>query len=314
MDSSSLTSFCPEITGRPIYQFGNDCRLIGVAYSDKILSASTTREACHVIERTWYFKDWCDTETSESSWWNDVDQVSDQYIQRIEIIDSVPPMGNISFTKTPKGFDNLGNCVFEVNAFVHIYDDCGLSRFDYTLDSLARDRDITVDAGGRDISELSDDLVKITWLARHSGTFKLKVRMIDQCGLESYGIDTFTISDSDSSNESCTNESSSGVKSSTLNLIHLIKSSKKAAFTLHQNQPNPFFGHTKIHFDLFEAGLVKFSLRDTNGVIIRSTENHLEPGSHQIEIHDSDLQSSGIYYYQLTTKNQTGIKRMILLQ
>jgi hypothetical protein len=83
---------------------------------------------------------------------------------------------------------------------------------------------------------------------------------------------------------------------------------------LKQNYPNPFNPVTKIDYLLSEPCNVKIIIYDSMGRQIKTVVNEYKySGAHNIVIDGEEL-SSGIYFYQLVTKNTTTTKSMILLK
>lgn len=69
--------------------------------------------------------------------------------------------------------------------------------------------------------------------------------------------------------------------------------------TLSQNQPNPFSNKSSITFDIPKNGVVELSLFSADGQLNKKLlHQHLNAGSHSIEIKGEDLES-GLYYYIL---------------
>lgn len=86
------------------------------------------------------------------------------------------------------------------------------------------------------------------------------------------------------------------------------------AFQLSQNYPNPFNPSTRIQFALKKAGYVTLKVFDANG---RQTaaliDGELDAGFHKVDWHAADL-PSGIYFYQIITKDFNRVKKMILMK
>lgn len=86
-----------------------------------------------------------------------------------------------------------------------------------------------------------------------------------------------------------------------------------------QNHPNPFNNTTVIPFDLPTAEMIRLCIFDINGRNIRTlVEGLLEAGSHKRHWHGRDDQgkrvASGIYFYDLSSKNYSQTKKLILVQ
>ena len=90
------------------------------------------------------------------------------------------------------------------------------------------------------------------------------------------------------------------------------KSQMPAAFDLAQNYPNPFNPETRIDFTLPEKSHVTLMIYNTLGqklyVLI---DDVLQAGSHFARFDGHDY-SSGIYFYELRTKQQRQVRKMIL--
>jgi hypothetical protein len=84
-------------------------------------------------------------------------------------------------------------------------------------------------------------------------------------------------------------------------------------FELYQNSPNPFDKETVINFRLPEAGAAKLSIYDMHGKVIRMYDMIGNKGMNSIKINRSDLNVSGVLYYQLDAQNHTATKQMILM-
>jgi photosystem II stability/assembly factor-like uncharacterized protein len=86
------------------------------------------------------------------------------------------------------------------------------------------------------------------------------------------------------------------------------------SFVLYQNYPNPFNPKSKIKYNIAKQGKVMLVIFDVLGreVEILVNEN-LQPGSYEIEW-DASNNSSGVYFYKLTTGDFTQTKKMILLK
>jgi hypothetical protein len=85
-------------------------------------------------------------------------------------------------------------------------------------------------------------------------------------------------------------------------------------FTLDQNYPNPFNPTTLIRYQISEAGHVSLRIFDVLGREVRVLVNEeLEAGGHETMVNAAGL-SSGVYYYQLETRNFIATKKLVLLR
>ena len=84
-------------------------------------------------------------------------------------------------------------------------------------------------------------------------------------------------------------------------------------FELFQNRPNPFDNLTTIGFQLGEAGTAKMTVFDVTGKIVTSLQGQYSRGYNEITISKSDLNTSGVLYYQLESGDFTATRKMILI-
>ncbi len=85
-------------------------------------------------------------------------------------------------------------------------------------------------------------------------------------------------------------------------------------FELFQNHPNPFNLETKISFQVKERNEVNLTIFDINGKQIKNIfKGELEAGLHTYRFEATDI-SSGIYIYQLRSRNNILQKKCILIK
>jgi tetratricopeptide (TPR) repeat protein len=85
-------------------------------------------------------------------------------------------------------------------------------------------------------------------------------------------------------------------------------------YTLYQNYPNPFNPVTTIKYDLPKVGEVKLVVYDILGRKVKTLANQTQlAGRYEIQFDASSL-ASGVYIYQLRTKDFVNAKKMILLK
>ncbi len=93
-----------------------------------------------------------------------------------------------------------------------------------------------------------------------------------------------------------------------------INISQPTEFSLEQNYPNPFNPSTTIQYSIPEGGNVKLKVYNSLGEEVADLiDDYKEAGNYKINFNASEL-SSGIYFYQLKSKNFLSIKKMILLK
>ncbi|MDD3050705.1 MAG: S8 family serine peptidase [Candidatus Cloacimonetes bacterium] len=89
--------------------------------------------------------------------------------------------------------------------------------------------------------------------------------------------------------------------------------------SLDANYPNPFNPSTKIRFSISEPGNVSLTVYNIKGQLVKTLRNdYHKPGSHIVEWNGKDNHgndtASGLYFYKLSTKTFTDIKKMILIK
>ncbi len=85
-------------------------------------------------------------------------------------------------------------------------------------------------------------------------------------------------------------------------------------FNLMQNYPNPFNPRTTIEFTLPEASFVTLKIFDATGREVKTILNEkLSAGTHRIDFDAGNL-PSGVYFYQIKTKEKCAGKKFILLR
>ena len=81
-----------------------------------------------------------------------------------------------------------------------------------------------------------------------------------------------------------------------------------------QNQPNPFHFRTTIHYQIPTTDYISLKIYDLTGRLVETlVDMSHNPGVYQVEWDGKD-QTSGIYFYRLSTGNTTLTKKMILLR
>ena len=80
-----------------------------------------------------------------------------------------------------------------------------------------------------------------------------------------------------------------------------------------QNQPNPFSEGTTIGFDMPVAGFVDLTITDLTGRQVLNKQQAYPVGRNEIKINRSDLNTTGVLYYQLTTDFGQVTQKMLVL-
>lgn len=85
-------------------------------------------------------------------------------------------------------------------------------------------------------------------------------------------------------------------------------------YKLEQNYPNPFNPATSISYSLEKNGLISLKVYDMLGREVAELVNENQPkGYYKVEFNAADL-PSGVYFYQLKTREYTAIKKMLLIK
>tara|TARA_B110000438_G_scaffold274871_1_gene295410 strand:- start:4630 stop:5100 length:471 start_codon:yes stop_codon:yes gene_type:complete len=90
-------------------------------------------------------------------------------------------------------------------------------------------------------------------------------------------------------------------------------------FKLYQNYPNPFSSQTTFQYDVAEATSVKIYIYNTLGQLVKTIDQgENSVGTHTVEWDgkndDGDTLSSGVYFYQLRTKDFNKTMKMLLVK
>ena len=90
-------------------------------------------------------------------------------------------------------------------------------------------------------------------------------------------------------------------------------------FKLYQNYPNPFSSQTIFQYDVAEATSVKIYIYNTLGQLVKTIDRGDNGiGTHTVEWdgknEDGDTLSSGVYFYQLRTKDFNKTMKMLLVK
>lgn len=89
--------------------------------------------------------------------------------------------------------------------------------------------------------------------------------------------------------------------------------SPKESLVLYQNAPNPFSGETMIAFDLPVNDFVYINVYGVNGETVHTISRDFKAGYNTITINSNDLLASGVYYYTVTTSDESASSKMILI-
>lgn len=85
------------------------------------------------------------------------------------------------------------------------------------------------------------------------------------------------------------------------------------AFALYQNRPNPFKEETLIAFSLPEKDEISLKIFDVSGKILTEIVGTFDKGYNELSVNRSDLNASGVLYYELSTSKHTALQKMIVI-
>ena len=91
----------------------------------------------------------------------------------------------------------------------------------------------------------------------------------------------------------------------------------RRGFALEQNHPNPFNPKTTISYVLEEEGVVRLTLHDAKGRLVKLLANEVAAGGpHRVEWNGTNEWgspvSSGVYFYTLETARGTSTRKLLL--
>ncbi len=85
-------------------------------------------------------------------------------------------------------------------------------------------------------------------------------------------------------------------------------------FALYQNEPNPFDQTTTVAFELAQAGAATLTVFDVTGKTVSVVKGDFNKGYNTITLDKSDLNASGVLYYQLESGSFTATKKMVVIE
>ena len=92
-----------------------------------------------------------------------------------------------------------------------------------------------------------------------------------------------------------------------------VRNGAAAKYELAQNEPNPFKTETSVRFFTPNAGKATFKVYDVTGKVLMNRNIDAAKGENVITLKRSDIQASGVVYYQIKCNNFTASKKMILI-
>ena len=85
-------------------------------------------------------------------------------------------------------------------------------------------------------------------------------------------------------------------------------------FAVYQNTPNPFSEETTIAFELPNTSEVFIQIFDNSGKVLFAKTGNFERGYNEISVEQSELETTGILYYQISTNSHIATRKMIVLK
>ena len=85
-------------------------------------------------------------------------------------------------------------------------------------------------------------------------------------------------------------------------------------YQLYNNYPNPFSFSTSVMYCIPRSTKVKIQIYNLRGQIVETLLNEEKPAGYHTVEWDAENMTSGIYFYKLSTKDETFIKKMILMR
>ena len=84
-------------------------------------------------------------------------------------------------------------------------------------------------------------------------------------------------------------------------------------FTLYQNRPNPFRESTVIGFVLPESTAATLTIYDVTGKVLKFIEGDYAKGYNEVSVLKSQLNATGVLYYQLDSEIFTATRKMVVI-
>jgi hypothetical protein len=85
-------------------------------------------------------------------------------------------------------------------------------------------------------------------------------------------------------------------------------------YVLYQNYPNPFNPLTTINYDLPEEAVLSLKVFDILGKeVLLLVDGTVQAGHHSVTL-DANKMASGLYFYRLTTRAFTAVKKLVVVK
>jgi len=96
--------------------------------------------------------------------------------------------------------------------------------------------------------------------------------------------------------------------------VKLNQADLEPEFALYQNKPNPWNEITIIGFDLPADDVVKFTIFEASGKVVKTIESEFKAGYNTITLRANELPASGVLYYRLESGEYSASKKMVLIK
>ena len=93
-----------------------------------------------------------------------------------------------------------------------------------------------------------------------------------------------------------------------------VRGGEVKGYALAQNEPNPFKAETVVRFSVPEASQVSFRVYDVTGKVLMNRFINAAKGDNAITLRKSDINASGIVYYQIESGDFTATKKMVIIE
>jgi len=196
--------------------------------------------------------------------------------------------------------ETLYGLQFALNINEQMVEDVSLASgaFNITEGNYRYDSRLTVSIHEARGVSIDDEVLTLILDVRRSGNLSEMIRLAD----------------TDFSNEIYT-EANDQVQVSNLALdIQYRSNSEKHEFELLQNVPNPFTTSTDISFVLPADEHVTLRVMDVTGKVLLNRSGRYTRGYNTITLDVSEINASGILYYQLDTERNSASKKMIIIK
>lgn len=93
-----------------------------------------------------------------------------------------------------------------------------------------------------------------------------------------------------------------------------VRTAPVAEITLFQNEPNPFKASTNVSFDMPSAAKVTLTIADVTGKVVAVKNIDATRGVNTIAVNRSEVGTTGVLFYTLTSGDFTATKKMIIVE